>query len=75
MPSFRITIVNEHFESTSEEELTDFDSAKSSAIKGALELGAEQILGGKPLFGAEIIIGQGVIRQRFILSIATSALK
>jgi hypothetical protein len=75
MPNFQITVVNDPFDSTSEAELDDIGAAKLSALKGALELGVEQILGGAPVFGAEVIVGDGNARQRFIVAIATSPLK
>ena len=75
MPTFQITIVNDTFAATSEETVDDLGAAKLSALKGALELGMEQLLGGKPLFGAEVTVGHGVRRDRFIVSMSISALK
>ena len=75
MPSFRIMVINETFESAIEQELADMDEAKASALKGALELGVEQILAGKTFFGAEVVVADAQVRERFLLSIGTSALK
>ena len=75
MSAFQITVVNDEFAFTSEEEVSDFDEARASGMKGALEVGIEQILAGKELFGAEITVSNGDVRERFVVSIATSKLK
>jgi hypothetical protein len=75
MPAFQITVVNDQFTSTIAEELSDVKEARVSALKGALEMGIEQILAGKPLFGAHVTVSDSDVRQEFIVSIAMSPLK
>ncbi len=75
MPTFQITIVNDEFRSTSESNAVDLPSARAEAIKGVMEVGAEQITSGKTLFGAEVTVGDGEVRERFIVSIGVSPLK
>ena len=75
MPAFQITVVNDTFVSTNEQEFRDLDAAKRQGLKAALEVGVEQVLDGQPLFGAEVIIAHGNARERFIVTIGTSSLK
>ena len=76
MPAFHITVVNDIFEASNEQDLPDMASARIQGLKSALEVGVEQILAsGKPIFGAEVTVSGGSGRQRFIVTMATSPLK
>ena len=75
VPLFQITVVNHDFESTSDQEAADMAAAKLSGLKSAMEIGADQLAEGSPLFGAEIIVTDGTLRERFILSMGSSPLK
>jgi hypothetical protein len=75
VPLFQITVVNHDFEATSEQELGDMEEARISGLKSALEIGRDQLVEGSPLFGAEVIVTDGTLRERFILSMGTSPLK
>ena len=75
MPTFRITIVNDKFESSVDVDHGDFDTAAAQAQRGALEIAVEQIVGGKLFFGAEVIVAEGNRRERFIVSVGVGALK
>ena len=74
MPTFQITIVNDRFEATSDAEHADFETAAAEAQKGALEIGVEQVLTGKPFFGAEVVVAQGNTHRRFVVSVAVGPL-
>lgn len=74
MPKFVITVVNDEFIAENDEEHAAAEDARDQALKGALELGVEQILSGKSFFGAEVIVSDGNSRQRFLVSVGASPL-
>jgi hypothetical protein len=74
VPNFQIKIINDTFKASNHEELADMEAAKSQALKGGLEIGAEKILTGAPVFVAEVIVADEHDRQRFVVTIATSPL-
>jgi len=74
MRSFEVTVVNEEFRSSYEQEWADEHSAKRQALKGALEIGSEQIVAGKPFFAAEVTVRDGKTSERFIVSLGASRL-
>ena len=75
MPTFQITIINDTFASRSEQELDHLDTAKRQGLKGALEIGVDQVMDGQPLFAAEVVVAHGNTRERFIVTIGASPLK
>jgi hypothetical protein len=75
MSIFRITIANKDFSSTSDSQATDASSAALEATRGAIGIGADEVCGGEPFFGAEIIIEHnGIVIERRIISIGSSPL-
>lgn len=76
MPTFTIDVVNETFSSSNNHEGPSLDAAKVQALKAALEIGAEEIIGGKQFFAAEVKIGSAdETVGRFVVSIGTSPLQ
>jgi hypothetical protein len=75
VPSFEITVINDEFEASSEQNLSDWESARKAALQAALEVGTESVVGGKPFFAAEIILSDGTTHQRMVVSIGASPLK
>lgn len=76
VPTFRISITNQHFRSSNEQELPSADVAHTEAIKGALEIGTTEICTDRPFFGAEVCIEQeGEFIGRYVVSIGVSSLK
>jgi hypothetical protein len=76
MPTYHVTIVNEHFSSENKHECGDVTQAWKYAIKGALEIAAEQVSHGAPFFGAEVVLKEG--RKpigRYVVSVGASPLK
>ena len=76
MPMFRISIVNETFRSSNHHEAATASDAHQRAIKGALEIGVEEVAKGKPFFAAEVQVENG--RQlvgRFVVSMGWSPLQ
>ncbi len=74
MPTFHITIINDSFKAANQEDLDDMEAAKQQALRGALEVGVEQLLGGQPIFGAEVIVADGDVSERFLVMLSTSPL-
>lgn len=64
MPNFRVTVLNETFESCDHHE-----AATASAIRGAPEIGVDD-------FGAEIKVENGDVRiGRYVVSVGASPLQ
>lgn len=76
MPTFHIGVVNEHFAASDDHECDDLEAARHSAIKGAIEIAADSVANGEPLFAAEVTIDIGGKRvARYIVSVGASRLK
>jgi hypothetical protein len=76
MPSYSVTIINEHFSQTGEQEAPDDIGAWKPAIASAIDIGKDQVSHGSPFFGAEVIVAEGN-RQvgRYLVSLGASPLK
>ena len=76
MPSYRVTIVNEHFSQDGEQEARDVVEAWQKAIASAITIAGDQVSHGNPFFGAEVTIEEGNKRiGRYIVSVAAAPLK
>jgi hypothetical protein len=76
MPTYSIHIVNSDFISTNSYEASSAKAARSEALKGALEIGSEEIRQGKSFFGAEIRIEDGgEVVERMMVAVGASALQ
>lgn len=75
MPTFQITIVNETFASSNNHDGHSLDDAAAEAIKAALQIGTEEVAGGKQYFGAEVRVETAnAVMKRFVVSVGASAL-
>lgn len=76
METFRIHIVNQHFSDSEEVALPDIEAARKQGLKGALQIGAEEISNGSSFFGAEIRLeSDGKVHERFMVAIGSSGLQ
>ena len=76
MPSYTVTIVNEHFSQTGEQESPDNISAWKTAISSAITIAADQVSHGNPFFGAEVTVAQGKEQiGRYLVSVGATPLK
>lgn len=76
MPSYTVTIVNEHFTQTGEQEARDNIEAWKSAISSAITIAADQVSHGSPFFGAEVTVTQGKEQiGRYLVSVGATPLK
>lgn len=76
MPTYRVTVVNEHFSQTGEHEAADVIGAWRDAISGAIAIGQDMVSHGNPFFGAEVLLEEGNNRiGRYVVSVAATPLK
>ena len=76
MPTYRISIVNEHFSASDEQEARDVVDAWKQAIGSAIAIAGDQVSHGNPFFGAEVTVDQGNKRiGRYVVSIGATPLK
>lgn len=76
MPPFRISVTNENFQTTNDHDFASLAAAIDHAIRGALNIGTDEIVGGKSYFGAEVTVKQdGAEGARFVVSAGVSALR
>ncbi len=75
MPSYRVTIVNEHFSQTAEHEAPDMMRAWQDAIKSAIDIAADQVSHGNPFFGAEVTLEEDNKKVgRYVVSVGATPL-
>ena len=76
MPTFTISVVDETFSASEEYEGPSADAAVTQAIKAALQIGAEEVVSGKPFFVAEVKVANGgETVTRYVVSIGASPLQ
>ena len=76
MPTYRISVVNEHFSSSEDHEAPDVVTAWQAAIGSAVAIAADQVSHGNPFFGAEVTLQQGSKRiGRYVVSVGATPLK
>jgi len=76
MPTYRVSIVNEHFSQDGEHEAADVVTAWQSAIRAAIEIAADQVSHGAPFFGAEVTLDEGNKQiGRYVVSVGATPLK
>jgi hypothetical protein len=76
MPIYQVTIVNEHFSQSGEQESRDDIEAWKQAMASALSIASDQVSHGNPFFGAEVKLEQGnKLVGRYVVSVGASPLK
>jgi hypothetical protein len=76
MPRYCIRVVNRDFETSSDHELSTMDAAKSEGLKGALQIGIQEICEGKMFFAAEIRVeNEHEPSQRMMVAVGASPLQ
>jgi hypothetical protein len=76
MPASRIRIVNRDFESSCDANASSPEGVRAEAVRAALQIGTDEICGGKPFFGAEVIIEDGDQSvERLVIAIGASPLR
>jgi hypothetical protein len=76
VPTFNISIVNETFESSNTHEGHSAEEATAYALKGAFQIGIDEIVDGKPFFAAEVTIeGADKVLSRYVVSLGASRLR
>jgi hypothetical protein len=76
MPTYKISIVNEHYSASEEQEAADVSKAWQQAIGSAILIAQDQVSHGNPFFGAEVTLDEGNKRiGRYVVSVGATALK
>jgi hypothetical protein len=76
MPTYRVTVINEHFSQAGEHEAADVAQAWQGAIASAIAIGQDQVSHGNPFFGAEVTLEKGGEQiGRYVVSVGATPLK
>ncbi|HEX8415799.1 MAG TPA: hypothetical protein VF637_18240 [Sphingomicrobium sp.] len=76
MPTYRLSIVNEHYSDTADLKANDMMSAWKEAIASAIHIAADQVSHGAPFFGAEVRLEEDdKLVGRYIVSVGATPLK
>jgi len=76
MPTFRVSIVNEHFAQSAEQQASDVVEAWQGALGAAIDIAKDQVSHGNPFFGAEVTLEEGNKQiGRYVVSVGATPLK
>ena len=76
MPTYRLSIVNEHFSQSADQEARDVVDAWHKAIRATIVIAADQVSHGNPFFGAELTLKQGNKKiGRYVVSVGATPLQ
>ena len=76
MAVYHVSINNQVFSDSEDVDARNLKAARADALRGALQIGADEICRGKTFFGAEIIIqNKGGDIERRLLAIGVSTLR
>ena len=77
MPKYCIRVVNRNFATSTDSELSNMEAARSDGLKGALQIGVQEIYEGKTsFFAAEVTIeNDHEPTERMMVAIGTSPLQ
>jgi hypothetical protein len=76
MPTYRVSIVNEHFSQSAEQDAADVMEAWEKAVGSAIAIAGDQVSHGNPFFGAEITLEEGNKKiGRYVVAVGVSPLK
>ena len=76
MPTYRVSIVNEHFSQSAEQDAADVMEAWEKAVGSAIAIAGDQVSHGNPFFGAEITLEEGNKQiGRYVVAVGVSPLK
>ena len=76
MPTYNVTIINEHFSQSADEEARDVVEAWQRAIGSAIAIAGDQVSHGNPFFGAEVRLDEGNKQiGRYVVAVGVSPLK
>lgn len=76
MPTYSIRIINKDFAACEPVDVENEEAARSQGLKGALQIGVEEVCQGKPFFAAEVSIENAEKTiERMMVAIGTSPLQ
>jgi hypothetical protein len=62
MATYRVSIVNEHFSDSAEQQASSVVDAWHKAIGAAIDIAKDQVSHGAPFFGAEVTLEEATSR-------------
>lgn len=76
MPTFLIRVTNTDYDDSSEIDRPSAAEARAEGLKGALQMGVEEVCRGSPFFGAEVCIESGdEVLERLVVAVGVSPLR
>lgn len=76
MSVYQINVINKEFDASETVDAASPSDAKTQAMKGALEIGVDEVLKGVPFFGAEIRISEGdTTIERMMVAVGVTPLR
>ena len=76
MPRYCIRVVNRDFATSSDHELPSMEAANTEALKGALQIGSQEVWEGKAFFAAEISVeNEHEPTERMMVAVGASPLR
>ena len=76
MPVYQIHVVNCDFESCNDVEAADAGGAQRHGLRGALQIGCDELCKGETFFGAEVRVEiDGKLQQRIVVAMGTTPLR
>jgi len=76
MPTYNLSIINEHFSQSAEHEAPDAIQAWQKAIAAAIDIAKDQVSHGNPFCGAEVRLEEGNrLIGRYVVSVGATPLK
>lgn len=76
MPTYRISVINRHFKTSDDFDAANADTARAQALRGALQMGVDEVCNGAMFFGAQISIeGERAEPERLVIAIGASPLQ
>ena len=76
MPNYRISVVKKHFRTSDDFDVANVEMARAQALRGALEIGVDEVCNGAMFFGAQISIEcEGAEPERVVIAIGASPLQ
>lgn len=75
MPTYTVTITNEHFSDTGEQEAPNVMKAWQKAIASTITIAGEHVSHGSPFFGAVVTLEEGGKQVgRYVVSVGATSL-
>lgn len=76
MPKYRVHVVNRDFASSDDREFPNMEVARTEAIRGALQIGTQEVCEGRAFFAAQITIDNDhAPTERILVAVGASPIQ